>query len=110
MQSLFTAPQTCPSHRVIEPVFDCLVEEKGICEVRNGAAFVILMLAWHSLWLQNGVFEQHPHLCFFLMATGLTTAGTYVHHILIQLVLVQQVIEGGRWLSWHHHTSRESCS
>jgi thiol-disulfide isomerase/thioredoxin len=37
--ALFTAPQTCPPCRVIEPVFDRLAEEKGIREGRNGAAF-----------------------------------------------------------------------
>src|SRR5260221_567214 len=34
--ALFTAPQTCPPCRVIEPVFNRLAEEKGIREGRNG--------------------------------------------------------------------------
>ena len=37
--ALFTAPQTCPPCRVIEPVFDQLAEDKGFREGKAGAAF-----------------------------------------------------------------------
>lgn len=37
--ALFTAPQTCPPCRVIEPIFDQLAEEKGLQEGKAGAAF-----------------------------------------------------------------------
>ncbi len=37
--ALFTAPQTCPPCRVIEPVFDQLAEEKAMRDRKNGAAF-----------------------------------------------------------------------
>lgn len=37
--ALFTAPQTCPPCRVIEPIFDQLAEEKAMRDKKSGATF-----------------------------------------------------------------------
>lgn len=66
--ALFTAPQTCPPCRVIEPVFDRLAEEKGIREGRNGAAFAKIDMnvgMGRSLAAEWGI-RATPTFIFFL--------------------------------------------
>ena len=66
--ALFTAPQTCPPCRVIEPVFNRLAEEKGIREGRNGAAFATVDInvgMGQSLAREWGI-RATPTFIFFL--------------------------------------------
>ncbi len=66
--ALFTAPQTCPPCRVIEPVFNRLAEEKGIREGRNGAAFATVDInvgMGQSLATEWGI-RATPTFIFFL--------------------------------------------
>jgi len=66
--ALFTAPQTCPPCRVIEPVFNRLAEEKGIREGRNGAAFATIDInvgMGQSLATEWGI-RATPTFIFFL--------------------------------------------
>jgi thiol-disulfide isomerase/thioredoxin len=66
--ALFTAPQTCPPCRVIEPVFDQLAEEKAMRDRKKGAAFAKIDLnvgMGKALATEWGV-RATPTFMFFL--------------------------------------------
>lgn len=89
--ALFTAPQTCPPCRVIEPVFDRLAEEKGVREGRSGAAFAKIDInvgMGGSLATEWGI-RATPTFLFFLDGKKVRWCYKHIDYVLTYCIFLR---------------------